>query len=106
MNSIVNMEKEKIPLNNDNITKNILLPISSNDWFETINMDINKIRPLIGINTIDCTFKGNHDIRANIPQGSPLAKAPCPKFIISPWFQSSYEPDYNINNTKVEKENK
>lgn len=63
------------------------------DWFETIEtVDvknshlINIYRP-IGANTIGNTHKGAiYDIRG-------LDKAVCPKFVVSPWLQSSWEPD-------------
>ena len=63
------------------------------DWFETIEpVDvknshlINIYRPL-GANTIGSTHKAAiYDIRG-------LDKAVCPKFVVSPWLQSSYEPD-------------
>jgi hypothetical protein len=63
------------------------------DWFETIEtVDvknshlINIYRP-IGANTIGSTHKAAiYDIRG-------LDKAVCPKFVVSPWLQSSYEPD-------------
>lgn len=63
------------------------------DWFETIEtVDvknshlINIYRP-IGVNTIGSSLKNaSYDIRGN---GSAIA----PKFVVSPWLQSSYEPD-------------
>jgi hypothetical protein len=63
------------------------------DWFETIEtVDvknshlINIYRP-IGANTIGSTHKyAIYDIRG-------LDKAVCPKFVVSPWLQSSAEPD-------------
>lgn len=63
------------------------------DWFETIEtVDvknshlINVYRP-IGANTIGSTHKNAiYDIRG-------LDKAVCPKFVVSPWLQSSAEPD-------------
>ena len=74
------------------------LPKDNNkDWFETIdavevkNADlINLYRP-VGANTIGSTHKiACYDIRG-------LEGAVCPKFTISPWLQSSVEPD---NSTK------
>lgn len=67
----------------------------SKDWFEVMPEPIkvknrhliNVTRP-IGVNTIGNTLKNpSLDLR-----GSP----PCPKFVISPWLQSSIEPDTNI----------
>ncbi|VBB18341.1 hypothetical protein YASMINEVIRUS_804 [Yasminevirus sp. GU-2018] len=63
------------------------------DWFETIEtVDvknshlINIYRP-IGANTIGSSHKGAiYDLRG-------LDKAVCPKFVVSPWMQSSWEPD-------------
>jgi hypothetical protein len=63
------------------------------DWFETIEtVDvknshlINIYRP-IGANTIGSSHKeAIYDIRG-------LDKAVCPKFVVSPWLQSSTEPD-------------
>lgn len=53
---------------------------------------INIYRP-IGVNTIQTTLKNpSHDIR-----GSP----PNPKFAISPWMNSSYEPDTNLRNQSL-----
>jgi hypothetical protein len=63
------------------------------DWFETIETVnvknshlINIYRP-IGANTIGSSHKGAiYDIRGR-------DKAVCPKFVVSPWLQSSWEPD-------------
>ena len=49
---------------------------------------INTERYVIGINTVGQSLKnGSHDIRGTIPN---------PKFSVSPWNNSTYEPDYNI----------
>jgi len=49
---------------------------------------INTDRYVIGINTVGQSLKnGSHDIRGTIPN---------PKFTVSPWNNSTYEPDYNI----------
>jgi hypothetical protein len=65
------------------------------DWFEVMPEAIsvknrhliNVTRP-VGVNTIGTTLKNpSYDIRGN---------PPCPKFVVSPWMQSSYEPDTNI----------
>jgi hypothetical protein len=75
------------------------LPKEINDeWFDTdfsqakfnIKDDnlINTDRYIIGINTVGQSLKaGSHDIRGIIPN---------PKFAISPWNNSTYEPDFNI----------
>lgn len=68
------------------------------DWFETIEtVDvknshlINIYRP-IGANTIGETHKyACYDIRG-------LDKAVCPKYVVSPWLQSSAEPDRSYKN--------
>lgn len=65
------------------------------DWFDVMPEPIkvknrhliNVVRP-VGINTIGTSLKNpSYDLR-----GSP----PCPKHVVSPWLQSSYEPDLNI----------
>ena len=49
---------------------------------------INTDRYVVGINTVGQSLKnGSHDIRGTIPN---------PKFSVSPWNNSTYEPDYNI----------
>jgi len=66
------------------------------DWFETIEtVDvknshlINIYRP-IGANTIGSTHKNStYDLRGT-------DKAVCPKFVVSPWLQSSIEPDRSM----------
>ena len=78
----------------------LLLPKDVNkDWFETdfsnvqaeYNIDDDKLintDKLIGINTVGQSLKNpSYDIRA-----SPA----CPKFTVSPWQQSTIEPDFNI----------
>ena len=72
----------------------------NNDWFETdfsnaqVNVDDNNLvvtdRYIIGVNTVGQSFKNpSYDLRA----------APtCPKFTVSPWQQSTIEPDFNIKN--------
>lgn len=74
-------------------SNNFLPQQKEKDWFETIEtVDvknshlINIYRP-IGVNTIGSTHKGAiWDIRG-------LDKAVCPKFVVSPFLQSSWEPD-------------
>ena len=65
------------------------------DWFEVMPEPIsvknrhliNVTRP-ISINTIGTSLKNpSYDLRGSVP---------CPKFVISPWLQSSIEPDTNI----------
>lgn len=75
---------------------NNFLPKETNkDWFEVMPEPIsvknrhliNTSRP-IGVNTIGTSLRNaSYDIR-----GSP----PCPKFVVSPWLQSTIEPDYNL----------
>ena len=65
------------------------------DWFEVMpepisvkNRHLINITRPIGVNTIGTSLRNpSHDIR-----GAP----PCPKFVVSPWLQSSIEPDINI----------
>lgn len=75
------------------------LPKEVNDqWFETdfsqakfnINDDklINTERYVIGVNTVGQSLKNaSYDIRGTIPN---------PKFTVSPWNNSTYEPDTNL----------
>jgi len=95
-------EGDQAPINIPNIkgterdkydSINFLPQQKEKDWFETIEtVDvknshlINIYRP-IGANTIGETHKyAIYDIRG-------LDKAVCPKFVVSPWLQSSAEPD-------------
>jgi hypothetical protein len=73
------------------------LPQEQKDWFDDpqakkgINSPhlINIFRPT-GVNTIQTTLKNaSWDIR-----GAP----PNPKYVVSPWGNSSYEPDTNLKN--------
>lgn len=78
-----------------------LLPQEVNkDWFESdfshaqVNLDDSNLvvtdRYIIGVNTVGQSLKNpSYDIRA-----SPA----CPKFTVSPWQQSTIEPDFNIKN--------
>ena len=73
--------------------------IETNDeWFDTdfsqakhnINDGklINTDRYVIGVNTVGQSLKNaSYDIRSTIPN---------PKISVSPWNNSTYEPDYNI----------
>jgi hypothetical protein len=73
-----------------------LLPQEVNpNWFEVMPEPIkvqnrhliNVTRP-VGVNTIGTSHKNpSYDIRLN---------PPCPKFTVSPWMQSSIEPDLNV----------
>jgi len=89
-------EKNKLKFNSGE-----LLPKEvNNDWFETdfsnaqVSVDDNNLvvtdRYIIGVNTVGQSLKNpSYDIRA----------APaCPKFTVSPWGQSTIEPDFNIKN--------
>jgi hypothetical protein len=85
--------------NMDNYNAKDFLPHEINDeWFETdfslakyqLNDDklINTERYIIGINTVGQSLKNaSYDIRGTIPN---------PKFVISPWNNSTYEPDFNL----------
>lgn len=85
--------------NMDNYDAKDFLPKEVNDeWFETdfslakyqLNDDklINTERYIIGINTVGQSLKNaTYDIRGTIPN---------PKFSISPWNNSTMEPDFNI----------
>ncbi len=85
--------------NNDNYSAKDYLPKQINDeWFETdfslakyqLNDDklINTERYIIGINTVGQSLKNaSYDIRGTIPN---------PKFVVSPWNQSTYETDFNL----------
>ncbi len=71
----------------------------NNDWWEDVQTTTVKNRHLIniyrpvGINTIQSSLKNpSYDIR-----GTP----PNPKTFVSPWNQSSYEPDINIKNQSL-----
>ena len=85
--------------NVDNYNTKDFLPQQINDeWFETdfslakyqLNDDklINTEKYIIGINTVGQSLKNaSYDIRGTIAN---------PKFIVSPWNQSTYEPDFNL----------
>jgi hypothetical protein len=91
---VVNINK-----NNEKYNSNDFLPKEiNNKWFDTdfsqakynVNNDtlINTDRYVIGINTVGQSLKNaSYDIRGTIPN---------PKYTISPWNNSTYEPDYNI----------
>lgn len=87
-------EKKKLEFNaSEYLPKDV-----NNDWFETdlnndeVNVkDSNLIvtdRYIVGVNTVGQSLKNaSYDIRA---------APPCPKFAVSPWQQSTIEPDFNI----------
>ena len=89
-------EKNKLDFNSSE-----LLPKDVNkDWFETdfshaqVNVDDDNLvvtdRYIIGVNTVGQSLKNpSYNLRA-----SPA----CPKFTVSPWQQSTIEPDFNIKN--------
>jgi len=82
---------QKTPLISDD-----LLPKKTENWFETPSIgtkvdDANLLADAVfktGVDTIGSTRKNpSYDMRGNIPN---------PKFPISPWMNSSYEPDNNL----------
>jgi len=85
--------------NTDTYNAKDFLPHEINDeWFETdfslakyqLNDDklINTERYIIGINTVGESLKNaSYDIRGTVPN---------PKFVVSPWNNSTYEPDFNL----------
>jgi hypothetical protein len=93
---------DTVDINKNNVKKynaKDFLPKEINDkWFDTdfsqakynINDDklINTERYVIGINTVGQSLKNaSYDIRGTIPN---------PKFSVSPWNNSTYEPDFNL----------
>ena len=91
-----------VDVNKNNVKKydaKDFLPKEINDqWFDTdfsqakynINDDklINTERYVIGVNTVGQSLKNaTYDIRGTIPN---------PKFTVSPWNNSTYEPDFNL----------
>jgi hypothetical protein len=91
-----------VDINKNNVkkynAKDFLPKEINNQWFDTdfsqakfnINDDklINTERYVIGINTVGQSLKNaSYDIRGTIPN---------PKFTISPWNNSTYEPDFNL----------
>jgi hypothetical protein len=85
--------------NVDNYNARDFLPKEINDeWFETdfslakyqLNDDklINTEKYIIGINTVGQSLKNaSWDIRGTVA---------CPKLVVSPWNNSTYEPDFNL----------
>lgn len=91
-----------VDLNKNNVknynAKDFLPKEINNQWFDTdfsqakfnINDDklINTERYVIGINTVGQSLKNaSYDMRGTIPN---------PKFTVSPWNNSTYEPDMNL----------
>jgi hypothetical protein len=66
------------------------------NWFDSMpetvsvkNRHLINITKAVGNNTVGSSLKNpSYDIRGN---------EACPKFVVSPWMQSSIEPDININ---------
>jgi len=79
--------------NNKDFLPKEVIPGAFDDFSQSkYNIDddklINTERYIIGINTVGQSLKnGSHDIRGTIAN---------PKFSVSPWNNSTYEPDYNI----------
>lgn len=93
---------DTLNLNKNNVTnynsKDFLPKEVNDEWFDTdfsqakhnIKDDklINTERYIIGVNTVGQSLKNaSYDIRGTIPN---------PKFSVSPWNNSTYEPDYNL----------
>lgn len=79
-------------------SKNYLPQEVNDEWFDTdftqaknkLNSDslINTEKYVVGVDTVGQSLKNaSHDIRGTIAN---------PKFNVSPWNNSTYEPDYNI----------
>jgi hypothetical protein len=92
---VINFNKNNVK-NYD--VKDFLPKEINNQWFDTdfsqakfnINDDklINTERYVIGINTVGQSLKNaSYDIRGTIAN---------PKFTVSPWNNSTYEPDFNL----------
>jgi len=95
-------QSDVVDINNNNVkkykAKDFLPKEINNQWFDTdfsqakfnINDDklINTDRYVIGVNTVGQSLKNaSYDIRGTVPN---------PKFTVSPWNNSTYEPDFNI----------
>ncbi len=91
-----------VDVNKNNVkkydAKDFLPKEVNNQWFDTdfsqakVNLNddklINTERYVIGVNTVGQSLKNaSYDIRGTIPN---------PKFTVSPWNNSTYEPDFNI----------
>jgi hypothetical protein len=89
-------EKVMPPESRSALTSAQLLPIEENkDWFQVPNSKFNLMQAVdlevpeikIGVDTVGQSRKNaTYDLRA---------APPCPKFIVSPWSNSTIEPDYN-----------
>lgn len=91
----MSQETTNIPNTNEidkNNSKSYLPQEREKEWFEKIEtVDIKDSRAIniykpINTNLIGSSEKIVYDIRD-------LEKAVCPKFVTSPWLQSSWEPD-------------
>jgi len=93
---------DEVPMNKNNLkkydAKDFLPKEINSQWFDTdfsqakynVNDDklINTERYVIGVNTVGQSLKNaSWDIRGTIAN---------PKFTVSPWNNSTYEPDFNI----------
>lgn len=93
---------DQVDFNRNNVTEydstNFLPKEVNDEWFDTdftqakynLNDDkmINTDRYMIGVNTVGQTLKNpSYDIRGTIPN---------PKYTVSPWNNSTYEPDNNL----------
>jgi hypothetical protein len=93
---------DEVDMNKNNVknynAKDFLPKEVQSEWFDTdftqakydINDDvlINTDRYVIGVNTVGQSLKNaSYDVRGTIPN---------PKFTVSPWNNSTYEPDFNL----------
>lgn len=93
---------DEVPINKNNLkkydAKDFLPKEINSQWFDTdfsqakynVNDDklINTERYVVGVNTVGQSLKNaSYDIRGTIPN---------PKFTVSPWNNSTYEPDFNL----------
>ena len=98
----VGAQPDQVDLNRNNVknydSKDFLPKEVQSEWFDTdftqakydLNDDklINTERFVIGINTVGQSLKNaSWDVRGTIPN---------PKFTVSPWNNSTYEPDFNL----------
>ena len=96
------VQSDVVDINKNNVkkynAKDFLPKEINNQWFDTdfsqakfnINDDklINTDRYVIGVNTVGQSLKNaSYDIRGTVPN---------PKFTVSPWNNSTYEPDFNL----------
>jgi len=89
-------ERVMPPESRSALTSDQLLPKDEvKDWFQVPNKDFNLMQAVdlelpeikIGVDTVGQSRKNaTYDLRA---------APPCPKFIVSPWSNSTIEPDYN-----------